>query len=171
MIAIDVKSILLKSITPKLLCAFLGVAILLELMSGLKIYVVPEPLPIVQAERPVPLSAIVPISREKLVNMPLFGAFLPQDLTGVALKSSTLHVKLLGVILSDNEAQSEAILELQNGQQQVYHIGDVVPGGAVIKRINQDEIYVMHDGEVEYLFLPEKGINLDSPEPGITFGK
>ncbi len=171
MIPIDVKSILSKSVTPKLLSAFLSVAILIELMSGLKFYVNQESYAPPEKSRPASINTIVSIPRNKVVSAPLFGAFLPEDLSGVALKNSTLHVKLLGVILSDNENESEVILGLTNGEQRIYHVGDTVPGGAVIKRINRDEVYVAHDGAVEYLFLPEKGINLDSPEAGITFEK
>ncbi len=167
MISIDFKAILVKSLTPRLLCAFFGLLVVTELMFGLKTYFTNE-----SVNMPIShptIASIVPIAREDVLKMSLFGEFLPENLAGVELKNSTLHVKLLGVLLSKDEKKSEVILELQNGEQHVYHVGDTVSGGAVIQRINQDEIYVSRNGRVEYLFLPEKGINLDSPEPGLTF--
>lgn len=170
MISVDLKAMLSKHAAPRVLCAFWAGLVVAELMFGLKTYFDDELVEVPVNSKPIVVSAD-PIVREDILKMPLFGEFLPEDLAGVALKSSTLHVKLLGVIFSEDEKKSEVILELQSGEQRTYHVGDALPGGAVIQRINQDEMYVSRHGGVEYLFLPEKGINLDSPEPGITFEK
>ncbi len=170
MIPIDFKVILSKSLTPRLLCAFFSLLVIAELMFGLKTYFTNELVDAPVGQQPT-ISSIVPIAREDVLKMPLFGEFLPEDLAGVELKNSTLHVKLLGVIYSEDEKKSEVILELQGGEERTYHVGDMLPGGAIIQRINQDEMYVSRNGGVEYLFLPEKGINLESPEPGLVFEK
>jgi general secretion pathway protein C len=170
MMSFDFKAILLKHFTPRVLCGVLGLLIVAELMFGLKTYFTEEAIQI--PARSVPnLALIVPIPREEILKMPLFGEFLPEDLAGVELKNSTLHLKLLGVLFSEDEQKSAVIIELSGGEQRIYHVGDTLPGGAVVQRINPDEIYVSRNGGVEYLFLPEKGINLNTPQPGITFEK
>lgn len=116
MASIDFKLILSKNFTPRLLCAFLGLLVVAELMFGLKTYFTNELIDTPIGQQPT-MASIVPIAREEVLKMPLFGEFLPEDLAGVEVKNSTLHVKLLGVIYSEDPRKSEVILELQGGEE------------------------------------------------------
>lgn len=168
----DLKAMISKPIMPRILCGVLVLLILIDVVLGLhSLFSSAHTLDASGA--PQVTSSVehdaVPVARETMLKVPLFGDYMPEDLAGVDVKNSTLHIKLVGVILSPNENESEVILELQDEQQKVFRTGDAVPGGAVIKRINQDEVYMMRNGAIEYLFLPEKGLNFDAPAPPLNF--
>lgn len=167
----DLKAMISKPWMPRVLCGVLVLLILIEIILSLRaIFSSAFTLEVEGAQ--VATSSVqqeMPIERETLLKVPLFGDYIPEDLAGVDVKDSTLHVKLIGVILSPNEKESEAIFQLQDDKQKIFHLGDTIPGGAVIKRINQDEIYMMRNGSIEYLSLPEKGLSFDAPAPPLNF--
>lgn len=166
----DLKAIISKPWMPRALCGVFVLFILIEVLLGLRSFFPSK----VSSDIDTPLGvkqmiASVPIPREKILKIAIFGDYIPDNLAEIEAKKSALHLKLVGIILSPDENQTEAIIQLQNHEEKVFRVGDTVPGGAVIKRINQDDLYMMRNGEVEYLYLPEKTLNFAPPASPLGF--
>lgn len=166
----DLKAVISKPWMPKLLCGVLALFILIDVLLGFRSFFSPKiSFSMAQSRRVERLISPVPIPREQSLKVSIFGDYIPENSSEIKAKKSTLHLKLMGVILSPDEHQSQAILQLQNQQEKIFHVGDTVPGGAVIQRINVDDLYLMRNGEAEYLYLPEKPLNFDPPAPKLGF--
>ena len=155
-----------KPVVFKVLSGLFAVFFLLELVIGLRRFFLLNLYPVVKIPAVAVRPKVVPIPRERILNCPLFGDFVPENLSGMTIKRSLLHLKLIGVVMSADEKKSHVILEMPNKKERVFYLGDQVPGGAVIQKITADEIFVVRNGEVERLSLPEKGLSFGSlPKP------
>jgi general secretion pathway protein C len=166
----DFKALISKPSMPKFLCGVLASLILIEGLLGFRSFFSTDISsglePSSAAKQP---TAPVPVPREMILKIAIFGNYMPENLAEIEARKSTLHLKLMGIILSPNENESAAILQLQSNEEKIFHVGDTVPGGAVIKRINIDDLYMMRNGEVEYLYLPEKPLSFDPPAQPLGF--
>lgn len=97
------------------------------------------------------------------LNTPLFGDYVPRNLNAAAVRPSMLNFTVVGVLLSENEEDSQVLLRKSNGQEEFFTVGDELPGGVIIKRVTSDGVIVLHDGVLERLSLPKDELNFDAP--------
>ncbi len=152
----------------KILAGLLVVCIVLEWFSGVR-----ASLSIEQRTTPkVPpaIKKVAPPKEEKnhiSVKVELFGDYVPSGVDAAGVKRSSLNVTVVGIFFDPNEKRSHVILELPGHQAKMFHVGDTVPGGAVIKRITPDGVLFMRDGAMESLSLPKNELFFSPPEKAL----
>jgi general secretion pathway protein C len=73
-----------------------------------------------------------------------------------------LGLVLRGVVSSDSQQSASAIIENQQGQTELYVIGDILPGNAELREIQENHVVVIYDGVNETLWL--QGGDIGSPD-------
>lgn len=94
---------------------------------------------------------------------PFFGEYVPETLDGTNIRQSMLDLKVVGVIFSEQEANSKVIIQSANDMEMILGVGDALPGGVVIKRITSEGVLLGRDGTLERLDLPKQELNFDKP--------
>lgn len=102
-------------------------------------------------------------NKEHHLKNTLFGEYVPKDLDKAHVKKSMLNLQLVGILLSDPESESQAVIRLSNGEEKVYKTGDELPGDVVIKRIMSHGVLVEHSGGLESLSLPKDDVTMQPP--------
>ena len=149
-----------KKLAASLVFALVFFAFIWELISGFRateqIKTINNPL----NARPgqVPLS-----SHSAPFTVALFGDYVPINLSEADIKQSMLDVELVGIMYSANEKESQVIIRAGGGEEKSYLIGDTLPGGAVIKRISEKGVVVLHNGALESLSLPKNELIFEAP--------
>lgn len=152
------KSWAVKPAVPQVLCLLMLLCICRECYQSLK-----PPIEVTPKLSASPVTK--PTGINALLRTPLFGDYLPPNIQEGDIQQSMLNVKVVGVLFAPSEADSQVILDLANGKERVFHLGDTIPGDAVIKRITQEQIVVDHKGRLERISLPKEDIQLEEP-PG-----
>lgn len=141
----------------------LTVLILWQLASGITIYLtLSKP-----TSKHVISSTGFP-SQQKLglnknLATPFFGEYVPND---IDVKESRLNLKVVGILFSSQERQSFIIIHTEGAGDKSFHVGDSLPGGAIIKRINPDGVLVERNGALESLSLPKNELIFEAqPKP------
>lgn len=101
----------------------------------------------------VPVSIKHPM--HKSLKQPFFGFFVPKSIDDAGVQVSLLNIKVVGVLFAMLETDSEVILKIDEGKEQTFRVGDVIPGQAVIKRITPQGVLVERKGQLERLILPK----------------
>lgn len=101
-------------------------------------------------------------SHSALFASPLFGEYVPK-LTDVEIKQSSLDLEIVGIMFSSDETGSQVLIRAGGGEEHLYSIGDLLPGGATIKQINKKGIVVLYKGSMESLSLPQNELLFDKP--------
>ncbi len=147
---------------PKLLCAILLLLISTELMWGVSsVLLFNRTQALLFAKHVKPVFKAPMATSAQAAILPLFGDSLVLDATSVVL--SPLNVTLVGIFYTPNQADCEVILQLPNKQERVFHVGDTLVEGARLKQVERDEIFIVRQGRMERLSLPEKGLRFDPP--------
>jgi general secretion pathway protein C len=92
-------------------------------------------------------------SSTALLNSPLFGVYVPNNLNETSVKKSMLNVTVMGILFANKIGDSQVIIRSASGDEKTYKSGDKIPGGAVIKRIMASGILVEREGALESLSL------------------
>lgn len=100
--------------------------------------------------------------KSPVFTFPLFGQYVPK-LTDVEIKQSSLDLEVVGVMFSNSETGSQVLIRAGGGEEHLYSIGDLLPGGATIKQINEKGIVVLYNGSMESLSLPKNELLFDEP--------
>ena len=74
-----------------------------------------------------------------------------------------LQLTIVGIMYSDSEQTSHVIVQGTSGRDQLYRVGDKLPGGAVLKRITPDGILVNQNGVLESISF-KKNVLMFEPE-------
>lgn len=85
-------------------------------------------------------------------NLPIFGHY-QQTLDDLPITTLPLLLKGTIVVLNDPQ-QSLAIISASDRKTKDYKMGDMLPGNAVIKQIDQDTVIIDHNGMLEKILLP-----------------
>ncbi|STX51240.1 general secretion pathway protein C [Legionella busanensis] len=105
----------------------------------------------------------IKITNNSLIfTKPLFGNYIPV-INEVDIKESTLDVELVGIMFSPNSGDSQVIIKDTAGEERTYIVGDTLPGGAVVKRINENGVVVLYNGSLESLGLPKIELLFNKP--------
>ena len=78
---------------------------------------------------------------------------MADDIAQVDVKGSSLAVTVIGIGYAENPSDSVVILRLADGQDHRFHIGDLLPFGARIRRINRTEVFIERANMLEKLIL------------------
>lgn len=97
-----------------------------------------------------------------LFNTALFGQYVP-ILSDNQIKQSSLDLEVIGIMYSSDKINSQVLIRAAGGEEELYKIGDNLPGGAIIKKINKQGIVVFYKGELERLSLPKNELLFDKP--------
>lgn len=96
-----------------------------------------------------------------ILNAPLFGVYVPNDLNEDNVKKSMLDVTLVGILFADKMEESQVIIRSASGDEKTYKVGDKIPGGAFIKRIMAGGVLVERNGTLESLSLPKNDLTFE----------
>lgn len=96
-----------------------------------------------------------------ILNAPLFGVYVPNDLNEDNVKKSMLDVTLVGIMFDEHIEESQVIIRSASGDEKTYKIGDKIPGGALIKRIMAGGVLVERNGTLESLSLPKNDLTFE----------
>ncbi|CDZ78119.1 type II secretion system protein C [Legionella massiliensis] len=120
---------------------------------------------IITNTQPLAVSKQEPIRpNSPLFTTALFGDYVPVNLSEAEIKQSMLDVKIVGIMFSGEEKDSQVVLQISDGKEEYFVIGDTLPGGAVIKRISPEGVVVLHNGSLESLSLPKNELIFDPPD-------
>ncbi|MCC5792882.1 MAG: hypothetical protein JJT82_09800 [Legionellaceae bacterium] len=94
---------------------------------------------------------------------PVFGAYVPKVTNEAAISASTLDVKIVGIVYSSTAEESQVLVELADGEQKSFHVGDVLPGDAQIKKITHDGMLIWYNNRLERIELSKEELNFSPP--------
>ena len=120
------------------------------------------------AARPAAPSAPSP-GRARVRYRDVAGLHLFGRSAGVAapatadIRETRLQLKLLGVFAADEPARSYAIIADPQKREDVYQIGDTLPGNVRLQAIHPDQVILERNGKLEKLLLPQEFLSTAAP--------
>lgn len=120
-----------------------------------------------ETEQAVITNTSTPGISPKTNNQQAFRQLTSANLFGVAGKTNTakttkapetkLNLVLRGVLAADPMKTASAIIARgKNGKEEIYGIGDKLPGGVSIKEIHPEHVILERQGQLETLRLPKE---------------
>jgi general secretion pathway protein C len=110
-----------------------------------------------------PMPVLKPVIKHVAVDAMLFGAYVPDDVDAMGVERSSLNISVIGIMYSSDARESQVMLDV-SGEEKSFHVGDKIPGGAVIKRITPGGVLLLRGGKVESLSLPQHELHF-APQP------
>lgn len=93
----------------------------------------------------------------RLANLHLFGQVERARPTApVDAPDTRLNLTLRGILFNPNAEFARAIIASPNQPDDLYRVGDEIPGGATIEQIHPDRVILQRGGNFETLRLPEE---------------
>lgn len=105
---------------------------------------------------------------EHLKNISVFGEYIPDELGVDDIKKSITNLKLVGIMYSEQEEYSIAMIEIESGQEKMFHVGDKLSGGVIIRKITPYGVVVSRNGSLEKLSLPKEELEFSPPPQPLT---
>lgn len=161
---IDFNSIQEKPVVAKLLCGVFLVFIVGNLLGKLSDFraIFKEPA-VISANAEIFDDNLVKNMIKSSLEVDVFGKYVPKHFGEVNIKPSILNVKVIGILFSEDKINSEVVLRGENSAENIFKIGDVIPGGAKILRIYKDGIVIDCNGVTERLNLPKEELIFSKP--------
>jgi general secretion pathway protein C len=160
--SVDAKRLLLRPMVPKLICLLLVCLLMGQVIFGLiPIFSLDKDVPIRHDQQVILNGQISNVERASL-QTPLFGEYLPKSLGDGEVRQSMLQLTIVGIMYSDNEQISHVIVQSASGREQLYRVGDQLPGGVVLKRITPDGILVIQNGVLESISFKKNMLMFES---------
>ena len=82
-----------------------------------------------------------------------------------SVPATQLRLDLRGVFHYPDVSRQRAIIAGQDGREDVYAIGDSLPGGAILEDIGPQRVVLSRQGQMEALSFPEEGQRLGLGQP------
>ncbi len=125
-------------------------------------FLAPAPTTAIAPLAAIPMNAPPPPSRavETIVAAKLFGdadAEPPPEPEVVITEDApetALNLRLSGVFQNE-DGRGRALIGEGSGDERVYAVGDVLPGGATLERVLTRKVLISRNGQTESLSLPE----------------
>lgn len=153
-----------RPIVPRVACICLGIFVVWQLVAGvISIFTFNKS----SVNSSVAIN-VTPIKRASNVglSMTFFGKYVPDNLNDADVKQSMLNLEVVGILLAAHEEDSQVILHLESGRDQAFRAGNALPGGAIIKRITKEGVFVERNGVLESLSFPKNELIFDvQPKP------
>lgn len=127
----------------------------------------------VSVGRTLPIKATAPHSTDSSLGVlkPFFGDYIPTNIHDAGVKESVLNVEVVGILFSDQDADSQVIIQSAGGHEHTFRMGDTLPGGAVIKRITPQGMLIERMGALESISLPKNELIFEAqPRPLVKDG-
>jgi general secretion pathway protein C len=119
----------------------------------------PDP---VQSQSRTPRSG----KRISIADFNLFGVAEQKTIAApVDAPETKLNLELTGVFTAENKAESTAIVAESNKPGELYHIGDRLPGNAILSAVFDDHILFKRGSRLEKLKFSEKAFQATAVEP------
>jgi type II secretory pathway component PulC len=99
------------------------------------------------------------------LTAPLFGPYLASQADDIP--DSALNIQLVGILQAPTKANSTALIQLNDGKQQLFQINDILPGGSKILYIYPNYILIKRSGKIEKLSLPKETLHFLPKPSGI----
>lgn len=163
---IDVKSVLTLPIVPRILSLVLFVLVVWQLFSTIVTLSFKNPIDSQPAQNEMPRATGHDNHLKEALNTPFFGEYVPDSLDDANIQQSMLNLKVVGIIYSEQEGHSAAIIRTPDEKELLFHVGDALPGGVIIKKITPEGVLVGREGGLERLSLPKDELQFeDQPKP------
>jgi general secretion pathway protein C len=94
----------------------------------------------------------------------------PKPAAPVDAPETRLKLTLRGAFASDEPAYARAIIADQRGQEEMYAVGDKLPGNAELSEIQTSRVILMRGGRYETLSLPEEALQSGSGRAPLRSG-
>ena len=161
---VDFKMVLSRPIFPQLLCLFVTILLIWEIVVGTRSFFSLDKAVSVRHD---PLIEITKSDKKDSMNTALntafFGEYVPQSIADADVKQSMLQLKVVGIMFAKTEELSHVIIRTAGGREQTFGLGDSLPGGGVIKRITSDGVLIGRNGALESLSLPKNALTFEAP--------
>lgn len=105
------------------------------------------------------------------LNTTFFGDYVPNNLNDADVKQSMLNLKVVGIMFSETKEASHVIIRTAGGREQAFSVGDLLPGGSIIKRITPDGVLIGRKGVLERLNLPKNVLIFEPPSKPLVISK
>jgi len=157
----DLVTLLNQPLLPQCLCLLFGLLFVVEAgVDGYRLFRNTEILDVTVA----PIQQVTPHRQAASLKMPLFGLYIPSESKQAIVQASSLDLKLIGIMYSQsNPAESQALIRLASGEELSYVVGDSLPGGATIHRIQSNRVLIEYHGALEALFLAKQTLHFEAP--------
>ena len=153
-----------RPIVPRLACLGLSILIVCQVVSGMmSMSAINKSAATSEQSNVVTTPSTNNSSSGVGLNALFFGKYTPMMINVADVKKSMLTYKVVGIMLAAHDEDSSVIIDTLSGGDIVYHVGDILPWGTVIKRITSDGIFVERDGELESLSLPKNELIFEPP--------
>lgn len=146
-----------KPLFPKLLSAFWGILLLLLVVQNKSIL-----WPVKARNLTVLSGTSEEPNVQSALTIPLFGHYVSVNHKN-SMKQSMLALEVIGIMYASHPSQSQVLIRLNHGEERSYLVGDELPGGAIIKRIQSDRVVILYQGTLEVLHLPKNTLQFDEP--------
>jgi type II secretion system protein C len=108
-----------------------------------------------------PKTTTRPTAIVDLANLDLFGRQQTSEVPQVVEAPETkLNLELQGVFTADNEKNSTAIIAEKNKPGELFHIGDKVPGNAILAAVYDDHILIRRGTRIEKLMFTDSSLRV-----------
>ncbi len=147
----------------KLACLVITSLIVWQIVSSVRsIIAIPEPVTM-SAPSTVIIKKPSQAPSNAGLSAPFFGTYVPEMKNVSDVKKSLLTYKVVGIMLADRDEDSEVIIDTLSGGDVIFHVGDMLPWGTMIKKITSDGIFVERNGELESLSFPKNELIFEPP--------
>lgn len=101
---------------------------------------------------------------QKALTLPLFGKYVAKLSAGQVLQKSTIGLRLIGIMYSPTtENASQVVIRMRDGEEQTYGVGEQLPGGVTIEKIEANRVILRNDDVLEELTFPRLQLNFEKP--------
>lgn len=127
----------------------------------------PPPPPVV-ATKPAVVQTGQQIDEQRLARLHLFGVADKVPLVKTQVKApvdapdTRLQLTLRGLFASSDKKSARAIVADPRGKEEIYSVGDPLPGSARLSEVFADRIILERSGNFETLRLPRESIDVSS---------
>jgi general secretion pathway protein C len=158
----DVRMWLHKPWVSQLLCVGFALLLIWEIYSFVRGFWSNQPAQTTAASQ----TAVIRNTVGKELRSPIFGTYVPKNLSDSNVKQTTLDLSIVGIIFSDKEENSQVIIRTTEGEETLVGVGDSLPDGVIIKRITPEGVMVENQGELESLSFPKNELIFEQhPKP------
>jgi general secretion pathway protein C len=155
-----------RPIVPRILCLSLAALVFGQVVTGVRSILTLNQS--ISSAKPLPIITTVSHSKVSSAGVlkPFFGDYIPTSINDAGVRESVLNVEVVGILFSDNHAESQVILQSAGGRAQTYRVGDALVGGAIIKRITPQGVLIERMGVLESIRLPKNELIFEAqPKP------
>lgn len=161
---VDVKTLLSRPIVAQSICVVLTGILIWQISSGVvSIFSLDKAMSVRHDQLIATKNEAKQGSLTIGLNTAFFGDYVPKNINEADVKQSMLDLTVVGIMFADSEEASHVIIRTAGGRERTFSVGDSLPGGAVIKRITTDGVFIKRNGSIESLSLPKSALTFEAP--------